>query len=71
MSEAIKMVPGRSDAEIARDIASRLAAALVPACAIMDEARKHGFDVSFQLMPDWTGKTVVAGAGPVISKRFV
>jgi hypothetical protein len=71
MNEAINLVPGKSDAEIARDMAARVVAALVPVCAVMDEARKHGFDISFQLGPDWTGRTVVANNGPVISKRFV
>jgi hypothetical protein len=71
MSEAIKMVPGKSDAEIARELADRMSAVLAPVCAIMDEARKQGFEINFHLAPDWTGRTVVANNGPVISKRFV
>jgi hypothetical protein len=71
MNEAIKMVPGRPDAETARDLAERMSAALNPVCAIMDEARKQGFDISFQLAPDWTGRTAVANNGPSVSKRFV
>jgi hypothetical protein len=71
MNEAIKMVPGKTDVEIAKDLAERVSAALVPVCAILDEARAHGFDVAFRVAPDWKGKMVIADNGPAVSKRFV
>jgi hypothetical protein len=45
--DPIRLVPTRSEADIAADIKRKIEEAYVPVCAIMDEAGREGFQVLF------------------------
>lgn len=59
MSEAIQLVAGKPDVELAEEIKERLIVALRPALDIMSEARKAGLQVQFGIGPDATGREML------------
>ena len=46
-SDPVRLVPGRSDAELAADLRKRAGELLAPVCALLDEALKHGLLIQF------------------------
>lgn len=49
MTEVVKFVPNRPDHEVAADLRRRMAEALQPVAAMLDEAEDTGFKVHFRL----------------------
>ena len=68
MVDAVQLVPGRPDAEVAADLKNRMQAALIPVLTLMDEATAGGFIAQFQLGMGTFGKNVVQGI--TLSKQF-
>lgn len=46
----------KPDAEIAKELKAKIIETLQPALKVMDEAKDHGFAISFNLGPDFMGK---------------
>ena len=42
-----RLVPGRSDVELAADLKKRAMELLAPVCALLDEAHRHGLLIQF------------------------
>jgi hypothetical protein len=60
MSEAVSLVPGKSDADKAKELLARLEKALLPACAIMDEIRDAGFVAAFSFGIDARNRNIIS-----------
>lgn len=46
----------KPDVEIANELKAKIIEALQPALKVMDEAKEHGFSISFSLGPDCMGR---------------
>lgn len=55
MTEPVKLVPTKSDADIARELKAKIVEASAALCSAFDEAKSHGFVANFNIGPDWTG----------------
>lgn len=52
-----RLVPGsKPDAEVAKELKARIIETLQPALKVMDEAKEHGFTISFNIGPDFLGR---------------
>jgi len=65
---ALKIVPGKTDAEQAAEFKQRMAEASKPLMSLLDEVSAAGFEMQFALGPGALGKTVIASLR--ISKAF-
>jgi hypothetical protein len=54
-----KLVPGRSDIELAKEIRADFAIAIVPVCEILDRAIQAGFVINFTVGPNVLGRQVL------------
>jgi hypothetical protein len=63
MSETARLVPGKTDIELSAEIRERLKPHLLECCAIMEEARRAGLIVTFNLAPVVCGRYVVKEVG--------
>lgn len=54
----VRMEGRRSDEEIARDLRARLVAALKPVGELMEEAKRSGLVLSFQMVADQYGHSL-------------
>jgi hypothetical protein len=67
----LKLEPGPSDYEIAKDLRRRLVDAMQPVCAILNEARSRGLTMQFGTATDpHTGQFVCGDQQVVIAKHF-
>ena len=55
MNEIAKLVPNKSDKEIAEDLRKRFFELLQPVAALVGEAEREGFEVGFQFGKDAFG----------------
>jgi hypothetical protein len=56
MSEPLHLVTTKPDAEVVAEIKEKVAAALRQVCVAFDDAKASGFEVGFQVGPDFLGK---------------
>lgn len=68
MAEAVKLVTGKTDAELAADIKRRLLEASGPVLEILDEAKANGLEVNIAWGPGPLGKIAVTNL--VVFKTF-
>lgn len=66
--DAVRLVPTKSDADLAAELKDRIRAALAPVCALMDEAAQSHLLVSFMTGPNHFGKFEVKEL--CLMKRF-
>ena len=66
--DAVRLAPTKSDADRAAELKERIRAALVPVCALMDEAAQSHLLVSFMTGPNHFGKFEVKEL--CLMKRF-
>ena len=59
MTEPIKLLTTRSDADIAADVKRGVADLLSQVAALIDSAQDAGLTVNFTIGKDWRGKNVV------------
>lgn len=69
LDEPIKMVPTRSDHDIARELKTELLAVSGPICDVLNKALSQGFQINIIWGMNAFGKMHVAQC--VISKQFV
>ena len=60
MSEPIKLLTTRADADVAADVKRGVAELLSQVAALMDSAQDAGLTVNFTMGKDWRGKSVIA-----------
>lgn len=68
MSETVKLVTGRPDTEVAKEIRVGLEASIQPVLEKINAAKTMGFDIAFGLGPLYDGKIGLVSL--VISKQF-
>ena len=64
----IRLVPGRSDSEIAKEIKSNLTGLYGPICVELTRAKKLGFNVSIQTGATAFGEVIVTNLS--VSKEY-
>lgn len=68
MNAPIKLVPGKSDKEIAEGLRSRVIEAWQPLLLLMEEANQGGFNISVTAQMTGMGKAIISNV--TISKNF-
>jgi hypothetical protein len=57
VTDLIALVPNRPDAEVAKELRAKMETALEPVLTILDEARAAGFEINFNLAPDYAKRS--------------
>lgn len=65
---ALKIVPGKTDAEKAVEFKGRIVEALKPVMAIIDEAQREELNINYQIATDALGKATIVQLN--ITKTF-
>lgn len=55
MPEPISLAPGKSDTELAAEYRQRMVEVLEPVKALLNEAKKNGLVISWNIAPDGMG----------------
>ena len=58
-NEPVKLVPTKSDADVAAELKQEIIKASGPFCEIFDKVVAAGFAINFQIGVNWTGKNSI------------